>query len=197
VHAQRTVGVRLLCLAALTLAVAGCGSEAQPAAAPQPAGYRAHGLAVDLPPGWEPARESLTPTLSDPRERFAVATYPLRYRRIGCDHMPSSALADLGDGDAFVTVQERGRADGADWSGFPQRPAHFGPTEMDSSEAPECVPGTAMSAHWLPFSAGGRHFYALLAFGPHTPAARREQAWAILDSLAVDPDVQPQWRLGG
>jgi hypothetical protein len=188
--------VRILCLIALTVAVAGCGEQAR-SAPPEPAGYSTHGLSVDLPPGWEPAAQSLTPTLVDPREQLSVGTYPLRYRQMGCAHVPSSALADLGDSNAFVTIEERGRAPGADWSEFAPRPAHFGPVPQDGSEAPDCVPGSPVSVHRLRFTDGGRHFYALVAFGPHTPAARRAEAWSILDSLGVDPQVRPDWKLAG
>jgi hypothetical protein len=80
-----------------------------------------HGLTAQLPPGWQPAHRSLTPTLLDPKERLSVGTYRLRYREVGCNHMPSQALLDLGPRDAFVTLQERRRAH------FPRRPAHFGP----------------------------------------------------------------------
>jgi hypothetical protein len=139
-----------------------------------------HRLSVDLPPGWQVARESLTPTLLDPREVLSVGTYPLHYRAVGCNHMPSSALLDLGPTDALVTLQER-HAD----THFPPRPARFGPHPNDGSEAPECVPSARFTDHWFTFSDNGRNFHVLVAFGPRASAETQREAWEILDELEV------------
>jgi hypothetical protein len=157
-----------------------------------------HGLAVEIPAGWQRALESLTPGLGDPREILSVGTYPLLYRDIGCAHVPSGALADLGAGDAFVTVQERGLDPGSKWLGFPARPAHFGPElSPGRSEAPECVPGANFEDYWFGFADGDRHFHVLVAFGPDASQVVKEQAWQVLDSLEVDPAVRPDWRSAG
>jgi hypothetical protein len=137
-----------------------------------------HGLTAQLPMGWQVAPRPLT-TTSDPRERMSVGTYPLRYRPVGCDHLPSSALLDLGPRDALVTLLERHKAH------FPRRPAHFGPHRGDRSEASECVPRARFTDHWFTFRDNGRNFHVLVAFGPHAPAATRRQAWGILDGLRV------------
>jgi hypothetical protein len=197
----------------VALAVAGCAEtaaereqahrtvplEAGQAASPTAASMtvRAHGLTAELPPGWQAASESLTPHLTDPREELAVGTYPLRYRRTGCAHMPGSALEALGPGDAFVTLEERGLgvADGA--AGFPARPTRFGPELGGPSEASACAPGGHFSDHWFGFSDGGRHFHVLVAFGPQASAEVQRQAWAILDELRVDPGVAPDWQSAG
>jgi hypothetical protein len=180
--------MRATLLALAAVALAGCGTHA---AAPAPT-YTARGVTVELPAGWQPAHESLTPQLSDPREVLSVGTYPLSYRRGECAQMPSSALADLGRGDAFVTIQERGRGTGPD--GFPPRPDHF--ATIDAMEAVECVPDP-LAAHWFGFSDGGRHFHVLVVFGPDAPTAVRDQGWAILDGLRVDPGVRPDWSSTG
>jgi hypothetical protein len=79
--------VRRILLVALTVAVmAGCGDEASidapateaPAAAEQETSGR--GYTATVPPGWHVAPASLTPSLVDPREILAVATFPLRRR---------------------------------------------------------------------------------------------------------------------
>jgi hypothetical protein len=196
-----------LALIAATLAVAGCGetgAKPRPApassprqAAPAPVEVSRHGLAVWLPAGWQAASESLTPHLVDPREELSVATFALRYRRTSCAHIPGSALEDLGPGDAFVTLEERGRgvADGA--AGFPARPARFGPELGGPSEAGACTPGARFSDHWFGFTDGGRHFHVMVAFGPRASAEVQRQAWAILDGLRVDPGVVPDWRSSG
>src|SRR4051812_8750439 len=176
--------MRATFLALAAVVLSGCGAHA---AAPAPA-YTAHGVSVELPAGWQPAHETLTPQLSDPREVLSVGTFALRYRKGECAQMPSSALADLGPGDALVTLQERGRDAGPD--GFPPRPQHFGPGP--GIESVECVPDR-LAAHWFGFSDGDRRFHALVVFGRDAPPAVHDQAWAILDGLRVDPGVRPDW----
>jgi hypothetical protein len=184
-------------LAALTttLLLAACGADD----APRPAAskHTAHGIAVELPAGWQRATRSLTPQLTDPREVVAVATYPLRYRRTLCAHMPGSALEDLGPDDAFVTLQERGLDQGSSWLGFPKRPKHFGARLGGASEASECVPKARFTDHWFGFTDRGRHFHVLVAFGPKTSAQTRRQARTILDDLRIDPKVRPDWPSAG
>ena len=102
-----------------------CGEEPASAPPPQLVTDQTHGLAVELPPVWERASASLTPGLGDPREVLSVATFPLRYRPTGCAHVAGSALDDLGERDAFVTLQERGLDPDSGWRDFPPRPAHF------------------------------------------------------------------------
>jgi hypothetical protein len=138
-----------------------------------------HGLTAELPSVWQVARQPLT-TTTDPREVLSVGTYPLRYRKVGCYHMPSSALLDLGPRDALVTLLERRKAH------FPERPAHFGPRRHDgSSDASECTPKARFTDHWQMFRQNGRNFHVLVAFGPHASRATRRQAWGILDGLRV------------
>ncbi|HEX6621660.1 MAG TPA: hypothetical protein VF024_18505 [Solirubrobacteraceae bacterium] len=185
----------------VALAVAGCAGTA---AAPQHARtvapartVRAHGLTAELPPGWQAAAESLTPHLTDPREELAVGTYSLRYRQTECAHVPGSALEDLGPGDAFVTLQERGLGVPDGEPDFPSRPSRFGPALGGPSEAGACAPGARFSAHWFGFSDGGRRFHVLVAFGPQASVRVQRQAWAILDGLRVDPGVVPDWQSSG
>jgi hypothetical protein len=190
--------LRAACLV-VVLALAGCG-EAAPEprqAAPPPTEVSEHGLTVALPPGWQAARDSLTPHLADPREELAVATFPLRYRQTACAHMPGSALEDLGPGDAFVTLEERGLDPGSTWAGFPARPAHFGPELGGPSEASACNPRAHFTDHWFTFSDAGRHFHVMVAFGPQASEDVQREAWAILDGLRVDPSVVPDWRSSG
>jgi hypothetical protein len=188
-------------LVVAVLALGGCGEaeEIEPRqAAPAPSvEVSGHGLTVSLPPSWQAATESLTPRLVDPREELAVATFPLRYRQTECAHMPGSALEDLGPGDAFVTVEERGLDPGSTWVGFPARPGRFGPSLGGPSEASACVPSARFTDHWFTFSDAGRHFHVMVAFGPQATAAVQREAWAILDGLRVDASVVPDWRSGG
>jgi hypothetical protein len=189
----------------VALAIAGCAEtvpappQARQAATPVASlvTVRGHGLTAELPPGWQAASGSLTPHLVDPREALAVATFPLRYREAGCAHLPSSALQDLGPDDALVTLQERGLDPAATWPDFPARPAHFGPDLGGPSAASRCVPTARFADHWFGFSDGGRHFHVMVAFGLQASAEVQRQAWAILDSLRVDPGVVPAWPSAG
>lgn len=182
----------------VALALSGCGEAARSATAPpESTPFSAHGLAVELPAGWQQADGKLT-RLEDPREVVAVGTYPLHYRQAGCYQLPSSALEDLGPGDALVTLLERGADPHSSWPDFPARPAHFGPTPGDTnSDASACAPGGRFISHWFNFSDAGRHFHVLVAFGPQATAATREQAWSILDGLRVDPEPKPGWESAG
>jgi hypothetical protein len=157
----------------------------------------ARGVAVVLPVGWRAANESLTPALTDPREVLAVATFPLRHRESGCAHVAGAALSDLGPQDAFVTLQERGLDPGSTWPDFPARPARFGPSLGVRSEAAACVPSARFTDHWFGFTDADRHFHVLVAFGPDASPAVRDQAWRVLDSLQIDPNMPPDWRAAG
>lgn len=180
---------------ATTLLLAACagGDAAKPAASK----HTAHGITVTLPAGWQRAPRSLTPHLTDPREVVAVATFPLRYRRTPCAHMPGSALEDLGPTDAFVTLQERGLDPGSSWKGFPARSKQFGLRLGGSADARGCVPGARFTDHWFGFTDGRRHFHVLAAFGSQATAATRRQARKILDDLRIDATVRPDWRSAG
>jgi hypothetical protein len=182
--ASRTILLALLAVAT------GCGgtTTTMPRATtpPPPAEHVvAHGLAVTVPQGWVVAGRSLTPNLTEPRERLTVATFPLRYRPGGCAHLPVSGLAHIGAGGALVTIQER--VLGHSTRGFPRRPARFGATLGGPSEASACLPGVRFEDHWFSFADHGRRFHVEVAFGPHATATTRRQAWAILDGLRVGP----------
>ena len=185
--------MRALAVLAL-LALAACAEE--PAATSQLAeGDR--GVAVELPAGWHLADERLTPNLTDPVEVLAAATVPLRYRETGCAHVAGAALEDLGPQDAFLTLQERGYDHRSAWPDFPPRPDRFGPRLGERSEASYCVPAARFTDHWFGFSESGRRFHVLVAFGPEAPEHVRAEAWAVLDSLRIDPTVRPEWRASG
>jgi hypothetical protein len=173
------------------LALAGCSDDDERPRSQLAVG---RGVTVELPPDWQRARQSLTPRLTDPREVLAVGTFPLRpRRRESCAHMPVSALEDLGPRDAFVTLQERGRGGAA----FPPRPERFGPELGGPSESAQCTRHARFRDHWFEFADGGRGFHVLVAFGPEATPATQQEAWGVLDSLRVDPDVTPDWTAAG
>jgi hypothetical protein len=183
---------------AAAIFLCGCGSQSAPAP-PRPETFHdtVHGISVDLPPGWERATTSLTPGLTDPREELSVATFPLSYRKGDCAHMPTSALEDLGPGDAFVTLEERGTDPSSTWPDFPPRPAHFWPQQDSDTEAKACAPRAHFKEYWFGFTDGGRHFHTLVAFGPQASDALRRETWKMLDSLKIDPGVKPDWPSAG
>lgn len=184
-----------LALAGLLAVLAGCGhTAAGDASDPVPLRtVTGGGLATELPPGWQHAATRLTPALTDPREALSVGTFPLRYRRTECAHVPGSALEDLPPDGAFVTLEERG----LHAAGFPSRPARFGPELGGPSEASACVPAARFSDHWFGFTDAGRSFHVMVAFGPAASEATQRQAWEILDRLRVDPAIRPDWPSSG
>jgi hypothetical protein len=173
----------VLAAVAAALVLAGC-NDAKHRSQPRST-YARQGVTVELPSGWHSAPTSLTPNLGpDPHEVLAVASYRLRYRPHQCAQFPVSALEDLGPRGALVDLEERKA--GADPSEFPPRPAHFGPSLGGPSEATACAPGVRMFERFFGFSDHGRHFYALVAFGPAASNATKDAAWQVLDSLKVE-----------
>ncbi|HWK27632.1 MAG TPA: hypothetical protein VNS09_13775 [Solirubrobacter sp.] len=156
------------------------------------------GYTVTVPDGWYRAADTLTPNLDDPREVLTVATFPLHYREGKCAQFPSSALSDMGTTDVLLTVQERGTDPRSRWHDFPPRPAEFRFQPGQGSEAVDCVSGPVRFVdHWFRFTDGGRHFHVEVALGTAAPEAARRAAYAILDSLRIDPNVTPDWTSSG
>jgi hypothetical protein len=184
------------------LALIGCGEEPadERAAVATQAAYRVvegeRGLQVELPVGWQRAGATLTPQLVDPVEVLAVGTFPMRAGG-ACSHVATNALTDISPRDAFVTLLERGYDRDSAWPDFPPRPAKFGPGLGGPSEAGACASGARFTDHWFGFTDADRHFHVLVAFGPEAPQAVRDEAWAVLDSLRVDPSIQPDWQSSG
>lgn len=171
------------------LLLAGCAEGAGPAAS-LPEGWTRHrdarhGLSVSFPSAWRLASRSLTPALVNPVELLSLATFRLdRPARGRCTHLPSGALARMGERDVFFTLQESPGAP----RGFPPRPHPFSLAGGARSEASRCVAGGAARFvdHWLSFRDRARSFYVLAALGRRAPAARRRELLAVLDSLRVD-----------
>ena len=156
-------------------------------------------FSVEYPAGWTLAEESLT-DLIDPREIVSIGTFPPRPGGAAPTDafLPGNAIADVGPGDVFLTVQER-RTPGAA-TRYPDRPAHFGPDAGCGSGDPSCPDGTSLGieglrAWWIPFrdTASERTFYAFVAMGEeaYRDPARSSAAWRVLDSMAFDVDREP------
>lgn len=150
---------------------------------------------MTAPQGWHRAPASLTPSLVDPREIMAFATFPLRRGEELCE-----ALGRIPPDEALVTVQERGR--GFRGRGeFPARPPSFEPdSELPGSSTwPYCLRGDSkppipMLDYWFTFRDADRAFHVFVGIGKDAPPELRREAFGLLDSLRFDPSVEPDWR---
>jgi hypothetical protein len=188
----------VIVFAAAAAALVGIALAGEPAPQREPSWTTstdvAHGFTLSLPPGWQRAPESLTPRLTEPRERFSAGTFSLRYVKGDCNHVPDGALRALGPRDAFVTLLERGR--GAESTEFEPRPRRFASVAAADRQGDSIICGrdtTGRIEFWMPFRDAGRSFYALVVLGRDAPDGIRDQAFAVLDRLRFDPDVRPGW----
>jgi hypothetical protein len=173
--------------------LAACGEETN--TTPSTVHQRpAKGYSVTVPDGWHRAEHNLTAQITDPIEMLSLATAPFRRGEGLCE-----ALARVVPEGGLVAVQERG-AGAHDSPDFPARPAHFRPKRVDEgySTWPHCgvqdgEPPIPMDHYWFGFSDAGRAFHVLVAFGKEASEQVREEAFAALDSLRLDPEVTPDW----
>jgi hypothetical protein len=152
---------------------------------------REYGYSVRFPSGWHRVTEPLSPELSSPREIFSVGSIPLRYRQSNCEAWAGSAQQQLGPTDVFVTVREIGVGSRPVRDAMP-RPARFGDGSQLPSERSACPGSEALIQHFR-FRDARRRFDVLVASGPGASERTRRSAFAILDSLKLDPDVRPDW----
>jgi hypothetical protein len=189
--ARRISRVRSLPVLLLLAVLAGCGAEDEGrvvAAVSVPVSSGEHRFTATLPPGWELASRSLTPTMSNPLEILAAGTVrEMRPAESSCGHMPVGALERMGPRDALVTVYERYGE-----PRFPARPDRFALAAKDEqSDAKECARnGDQLEAYWFGFRDAGRGFHVLVALGRDASPERREEALALLDSLRFEPGPQ-------
>jgi hypothetical protein len=171
--------VRRFIVAAVLLALAGCGEEGVREEGRWIAYHDPElGLAVRYPPDWHRAEERLTPSLADPTEVLSLGTYPLRVGGDRCSHMPVRALEDFEPTDAFVSIQERAAPRGGE---FRPRPVFQAPTDMRTGRF--CVPDPQRADDWLFFSDNGRGFYAIVALGTEASPATQRELVEVLNSL--------------
>jgi hypothetical protein len=201
------------CLGALLAAVslAGCASRTAPVGSHTGRGQsvpsdwvvyhdRRQGFAVSFPSGWHRATRPVAPALLDPRERLAIASFPLRRWPDPCvgDRWPGRpANLDLGPGDVFLTVQERGRDAASRWTDFPPRPAHFKFASTVPAAEVGCADRVGAVARIVNFTDARRHFVAILILGPLASGQMRRDAFGVLDSLRFDVGKQPTWNASG
>jgi hypothetical protein len=197
----RITRVRVLA-AIVAAALVGCGaaaSDERAAVRPGPTTYHdsGRGYTVTFPAHWHRAEERLLPTLLDPVEILSLATFPLQRGDQACWH---GSLEGFTADDVFLTILERGLDPGSSWPDFPARPERFRFESGQQSEFGDClrkVRGIELRDHWFRFSDAGRHFHVLVAIGASASEQAADEAYRILDSLAFDPSVQPDWRSSG
>jgi hypothetical protein len=157
----------------------------------------ARGYVVTYPATWTVADENLTPWLSQPGEILSLGTFPLRvsdhpddgFRLFDAPVAPA-ALEDMRSDDAFVSLQESGRAAGFD----DDRPDHFGPLACDEAiygcrpsqdpDLPEAWRDPPFRAWWIPFLDDGRAFYLFVAIGNDASPELTQETWEVADSLS-------------
>jgi hypothetical protein len=142
-----------------------------------------HGLFVSYPDDWMPASEILTPALTDPREIFAVGTYPLRPGGSTCAQYPVNAIEDLGPADALIWLAERQKTS----TSVPNRPADFEAWMSAASvdDSPGCLSAPKDFVHrYGGFSDAGREFDLYVAYGASVSPNTLSQLWAILNHMS-------------
>jgi hypothetical protein len=170
--------------AILLVLLGGCSSDER---RPRPAPWTtyhdsAHAFTISFPPGWQRAREVLTPNLTDPHEILTLSTRRARPGGERCNHVPENAMRDLRRGDVLLTLLER-RGSG----GMEERPRPFVLGPMPHAPANECAERTDIRIGQVGFRDAGRGVHAFVTLGP---GASAEQAERALDSL----ELEPAWR---
>ena len=171
------------CALAVLVAVSGCAGDAavKSSAAPRErrATFARTGISITVPAGWHTAAR-LT-TLSEPRERFTIASYPLRIAtRANRDCGPTLAVERIPPDGALAFAFEYADNRGARVRAFPDRPAHFGMPIVPAASY-DCFP-----RGWLVrFRERGRAFQIMIALGPRS-GRNRAVLLRALDSIKID-----------
>lgn len=143
------------------------------------------GLTVTYPNDWTPASEILTPVLTDPREIFALGTYPLRSGGSSCAQFPVNAIEDLGPTDALIWLTERQHVS----DGGPARPSDFetwmsAAAQAEGDESAGCLSAPKDFVHgYGEFSDAGRQFGLYVAYGTAVSPKTLSELWTILDGM--------------
>jgi hypothetical protein len=175
------------------LAEGSAGCDVGPTEQIAPAGVTmsndSKGFSVTYPTDWSPASEIITPTLSDPREMFALGTYPLRPGGPNCAQYPVNALEDLGPTDALIWLAERQQVSGSALA----RPADFETwmTTVQADDSPACLSTPKdFVHHYGSFTDAGREFDLYVAYGTAASPTTLTELWAILNGMRFLGPVQ-------
>jgi hypothetical protein len=147
-------------------------------------------LSARYPVGWYVAKRSISHVIR-PKQRFAVATFPLRryelrptrfHGRLSRYGPPLAELPKrLPPRSALIYVQEFG---GRYLPRDPPRPAHFTLNRRDTGLA-GCTFARSWPGYMLVWREKGRTFAANIHFGAGASARTRSEALKILDSVRV------------
>ena len=152
-----------------------------------------HGFTVTYPSDWTPASEILTPALTDPREIFALGTYPLRPGGPTCSNFPVNAIEDLGPTDALIWLTERQDVSGN--VSTPTRPSAFETWWKNIRGVDEtafCLSAPKdFEHHYGEFSDAGRVFGLYVAYGASVSPETLSELWAILDGMSFTIPTSP------
>lgn len=191
---RRSTAVTVAIIAVIAASVVGVVArrDHDRAARVATAGTHGSGVTMVLPAGWSRAAASLTPSLTDPREIAAVASYALPSTIDGpaCDEqVPLAALRALGPTDAFIWILQDSRSPG---SPRRPRPARFTLAEMDQDPGQcatqaQTMPGVVqgITVHSLYFTDNGTDVAAYVVLGPNAGPNRITEVEQVLDSLQL------------
>jgi hypothetical protein len=145
---------------------------------------RAHGIALDVPQGWE-ARINRRPPTEPGETTHAIlhaASFPLPSRR---GDFGSGAVDRMRADDAFVALVEYDAAS-AHTPLFERRGLpHPGAADFDPRGLQRTLPGQS-GAQWF-FHTGDRAFCLYVVLGSHTRRARLvPHVHTLLDNLSID-----------
>jgi hypothetical protein len=146
---------------------------------------------VSYPEEWDRFEGTMT-SLGQRRnwEMLSLGSFELNSGDYKCAQIPERALRELSPTDAFVTIQEPEGVAESDL--FPPRPESFSldlSTRTDNVyEIFDCLqPTQDFGFEMIPFSDGGRKFYAYVAVGLQAAPERINQVLQVLDSLEILP----------
>jgi hypothetical protein len=139
---------------------------------------------VSYPPSWDRHDNDLVTTI-DPADTssLTLATFPIRVGSQTCPHMPAFALQDLGSQDALISVLfirfESHSVELWPDAGFSESDFRVFDDPVDA----ESCPGLDDLEVWTGPTTQPSGVSMLVAFGSDVDDARRDEAWAIVQSL--------------
>jgi hypothetical protein len=191
--AALAIATSIMAAGALALALPGEMDEPGPALAPDRRGGSlfhdpARRFTVEIPAGWERAREVVIPEVTNPREILVVSTFRLDGFGEPCGPFYDHVLGRMGPREGLVALQERLGHKLAGPRVFPARPADFrlAPRGLELRGCGRQRDRRPVRDWWIPFRSAGRDFYAQVAIGPRAPDSLRRDASRLLDSLRFE-----------
>lgn len=143
--------------------------------------FRADGVSIRYPPGWDATRRPLTP-VTYPQQVVAIASYPLPRDNSGADGCePKEALDRMPATGAFIYGWEyaNARIAGVRVRDFSRRPKRFSLTGFGQYE---CFG----PSYGLYFRDADRLFQIHVTFGRRASLATRRTALRVLDSFHAE-----------